>query len=155
MTAADGLVLAPATVGDARALARLHALSFPGEAWSKAAFEHFLATPGIGGLIATGPLGPRGFILVRRAADEAEVLTLAVHRKTRRQGVAGRLLRSMLTNLQASPVTVLHLEVAADNEAAIALYQKADFARCGLRKGYYARASGAVDAVLMKRPLQA
>jgi ribosomal-protein-alanine N-acetyltransferase len=48
----------------------------------------------------------------------------------------------------------MHLEVAADNAPALALYQRAGFETVGRRRGYYARIEGpAQDAVLMRRAL--
>ncbi|HWW25876.1 MAG TPA: ribosomal-protein-alanine acetyltransferase, partial [Caulobacter sp.] len=47
----------------------------------------------------------------------------------------------------------MFLEVAADNVAAIRLYETTGFARVGLRKGYYPHADGAKDAVVMRRVL--
>ncbi|MET0546040.1 MAG: GNAT family N-acetyltransferase [Caulobacterales bacterium] len=155
MSAHSKRVIAPVTIGDSRALARLHAMAFPGDAWTKTTIEGLFGMAGVGGLLATGAEGPRGFILIRRVADEAEILTLAVHLKSRRQGIGAILLTAAMEQLRADQVDVLHLEVGADNLAAIALYEAQNFMRSGLRRGYYQRAEGLVDAVLMQRPLQA
>ena len=46
------------------------------------------------------------------------------------------------------------LEVAADNEAAVALYRQAGFAEAGRRTGYYRRPDGTrIDACLLARDL--
>ncbi len=153
--AGGAMIIAPATSGDARALARLHAMAFPGDAWSRSALEEVFAMPGVSGLMATGGDGPRGFILLRRAADEAEILTLAVHAKARRRGIGAHLVEAAAFELQRNGAALLHLEVAADNENAIALYEKANFFRSGLRRGYYRRMGNQIDAVLMARRLQA
>ncbi|MFU1477623.1 hypothetical protein ACM25N_07930 [Roseovarius sp. C7] len=44
-------------------------------------------------------------------------------------------------------------EVAEDNAGAIALYRAAGFGECGRRKGYYRRAGGAVDALVLAKDL--
>ena len=44
----------------------------------------------------------------------------------------------------------MFLEAAADNTAALALYEKRGFIRVGLRKAYY----GEKDAVVMRRDLE-
>jgi ribosomal-protein-alanine N-acetyltransferase len=45
----------------------------------------------------------------------------------------------------------LFLEVAADNAPAIALYERLDFERIGLRPGYYAHGDhGPVDALVYR-----
>ncbi len=157
MSASGGarVVIAPATMGDARALARLHAMAFPGEAWTRSALEGVFAMSGVSGLMATGADGPRGFILLRRVADEAEILTLAVHAKARRRGIAANLVEAAANDSCKNGAALLHLEVAADNQSAIALYEKANFFRSGLRRGYYQRLGNQIDAVLMARRLQA
>lgn len=147
------LVIAPATAGDARALARIHASAFPHAPWSKSALETLFEMPGALGLMATGPEGPRGFVLTRRAADEAEIITLAVHLKTRRKGVAMTLMQNALQRLRDFGVAHVFLEVAADNEPALRLYEALKFARAGVRPGYYEGQDGRIDAVLMKRDL--
>jgi ribosomal-protein-alanine N-acetyltransferase len=47
----------------------------------------------------------------------------------------------------------MFLEVAADNLAAIALYQATGFIKVGVRKGYYPHPDGAKDALVMRRAL--
>ncbi len=89
-----------------------------------------------------------GFILVREAAGEAEILTLAVAPRARRQGLGRTLVDAAIARLGSAD---LFLEVAADNIAAIALYQQNGFTQAGVRRGYYARPGGAVDALLLKR----
>mgnify|MGYP001185035903 CR=1 FL=1 len=147
------LVVAPATAGDARALARIHASAFPRAAWTKSALEELFQMPGALGLMATGPEGPRGFLLTRRAADEAEIITLAVHLKTRRKGIAALLMQSAMQRLREGGVTQLFLEVAANNDAALGLYESLKFARAGVRKDYYEEHGDRIDAVLMTRQL--
>jgi ribosomal-protein-alanine N-acetyltransferase len=147
------LVVAPATAGDARALARIHASAFPQAAWTKSALEELFQMPGALGLMATGAEGPRGFVLTRQAADEAEIITLAVHLKTRRKGIAALLMQNAMRRLSDNGVTQLFLEVAADNAPALALYESLKFARAGVRKGYYEGQGERIDAVLMQRRL--
>ena len=45
------------------------------------------------------------------------------------------------------------LEVAVDNDAAMALYGAAGFAEVARRRGYYRRDGNAVDAIVMRRNL--
>ena len=92
---------------------------------------------------------PRGFVLVRAVADEAEILTLAVAPTHRQRGIAAALLREAITVLRPGGTKTLFLEVAADNTAALALYAGAGFSPSGRRVGYYARDEGNVDALMM------
>src|SRR5690606_34137109 len=89
------------------------------------------------GWIATQKEEPVGLLLARAAADEAEILTIAVMPARRRQGVAASLMDSLMGWCAALNVQRLHLEVATRNEAACALYRKFGFDRVGKRSDYY------------------
>ena len=54
---------------------------------------------------------------------------------------------------RARGCVTLFLEVAQDNEAAISLYKQAEFHNVGFRRGYYARSTGAMDAIVMRHEL--
>lgn len=95
-----------------------------------------------------------GFILTRVAADEAEVLTLAVRPSARRRGIARRLLDLAMADASTSGAARMFLEVAADNEAAIALYRVAGFEQTGVRPKYYRRGTMRMqDALIFSRAL--
>jgi len=64
-------------VRDGSPLAPLHAACFA-EAWSAETFDRLLAQPGVFARIACDQDNIVGFILVRAAADEAEILSLGV-----------------------------------------------------------------------------
>jgi ribosomal-protein-alanine N-acetyltransferase len=131
----------------ATALAALHAMAFA-DPWPASAFAALLSLPETR-LDAVAD----GFILTRLAADEAEILTLAVCPLGRRRGVGRRLVDTASAALAAEGATRLFLEVAEDNAAARALYAKAGFAEVGRRPGYYGRPSGTVDALVLARDL--
>jgi ribosomal-protein-alanine N-acetyltransferase len=78
-----------------------------------------------------------GFLIGRAAADEFEVLNLAVAQAYRRRGIATRLLKTMATWLQTAGTRHAYLEVRASNDAAIALYERHGFGPCGRRVRYY------------------
>ncbi|MEI6558568.1 MAG: N-acetyltransferase [Rhodospirillaceae bacterium] len=146
-----------ATAADAPLLAATHALCFTEEPWPAEAIAGFLESPGVFGLIGdseTADATPAaGFILCRIAADEAEVLSLAVLPAARRAGLAGRLLADALAWAAACGVSATFLEVAEDNRAALALYRGAGFSGVGRRPGYYRRGAGFVAALVLSRPL--
>jgi ribosomal-protein-alanine N-acetyltransferase len=89
-----------------------------------------------------------GFILSRVAADEAEVLTLAVAPELRRKGLGAALLARAAREARTGGAKRLLLEVAADNHPALSLYERAGFAKVGARKAYYDRQGGA-DALTL------
>lgn len=117
-------------------LARIHAAAFSAP-WDAAALADMLEQAGVFAIEA-----PDGFILLRTVADEAEILTLAVHPEARRRGLGARLVREGGTAAAARGATRLFLEVADDNTAALALYARAGFTEAGRRPGYYARPDG-------------
>lgn len=94
-----------------------------------------------------------GFIIVSVAADDAEILTLAIAPEDRRAGFGTVLVAAAAGVAQARGANAMHLEVAEDNAAARALYAKLGFVEIGRRPRYYARASGAADALVLKRNL--
>lgn len=153
--APGGLHIEPGAVRDAEAVARLHALGFY-RGWPREEFAAYLAdtaaTPAFVACDAKRRIA--GFAMLRLAADEAELLTIAVEPKWRGKGVGAALLRAAFEDLMMSPARRLFLEVAADNLAAIALYRGHGFAEIGRRKGYYPRSDGApATALVMSRDL--
>ncbi|MCA8882739.1 MAG: ribosomal protein S18-alanine N-acetyltransferase [Rhodobacteraceae bacterium] len=97
---------------------------------------------------------PQGFAMGQAIADEAELLTLAVAPAHRRAGHGGALLAAFEDAARSRGAGTAFLEVAADNAAAIALYDRQGYAACGLRKRYYRGDDGRdIDAVIMRRDL--
>lgn len=136
----------------ARIAGALHRTSFDAP-WCEEEFAELLEQPGVAGLMWHAA-EPKGFILIRAVADEAEVLTLAVAPEHRRQGIAADLLTEACRMLRAGATRRLFLEVAADNAAARALYISYGFAMTGRRTRYYDRGAGPkVDAVVMSLDL--
>lgn len=146
------MMLRPALAADAEALARVHARAFD-QGWSAHEIAGFMEGHGAYALAAEDDGGAlTGFILCRAIAGEAEVLTLAVDPDWRRLGV-GRALVEAAAVLAAPTSEALFLEVAADNVAAIGLYQGAGFVQVGVRHDYYEHPAGRRDALVMRRDL--
>ena len=89
-----------------------------------------LSLPGAFGFMA----GPDGFVLARVAADEAEILTLAVVPQRRRHGIGTLLINAASHRAAMLGAVAMLLEVAVSNEAAVALYERLGFAQGGLRR---------------------
>ncbi len=143
----------PLRSADGAACARLHGPSFA-HPWSPIEFEALLADPACIGEGLDGKAGLIGFVLSRRALDEAEILTIVVEFGARRKGSGQRLLLSHLSRLASLGVTSLYLEVDEANEPALALYRRNGFVQAGLRKAYYARPDGSrANALVMRRSL--
>lgn len=144
--------LRTASTPDAADLSAIHARSFA-HPWPTLTVEHMLTEKNIIGHVAEDR-EVVGFILSRLAADEAEILTIAVTSAARGTGIGRRLLDENIASLVRQNIKQLFLEVEEGNSAAIALYQSAGFARIGTRKGYYRTADGqSRDAVTMRKDL--
>jgi ribosomal-protein-alanine acetyltransferase len=92
-----------------------------------------------------------GFLVGRKAADEFEILNLAVLQANRRRGIASRLLDAALRWSRGAGIKRVLLEVRASNDAAIRLYVRHGFATCGRRNQYYQNPRE--DALLFARTL--
>jgi ribosomal protein S18 acetylase RimI-like enzyme len=71
------------------------------------------------------------------AAEEAELLRIAVAPAARRRGLARDLLAASEAGLRAAGIRFLHLEVRVSNDAARTLYEGAGWRMEGLRPRYY------------------
>jgi [ribosomal protein S18]-alanine N-acetyltransferase len=134
-------VIQPAAGAHAEALAYIHARAFPeGERWGAGAMALQLGLPGAFGFIEAAG----GMVLARVAADEAEILTLAVLPQQRRRGLARALLERAMQAAAERGARTMFLEVAEANRAARAVYEAAGFVEVGQRRGYYRGGGGAL-----------
>ena len=83
--------------------------------------------------------------------DEAELISLFVSPAVRRKGEGQQMFSIVYEFCRSRGVRSIFLEVAADNNSALLLYQKVGFEFIGKRKKYYARKNGSkIDALTMK-----
>jgi ribosomal-protein-alanine N-acetyltransferase len=145
--------LRPAIPADVPRFAALQAASFE-TPWSAQALDSTLA--GERGIAFAAEIDGRveGFVFARVAAGEAEILTIAVDPARRRAGLGERLAAAAIEAARTAAAETVFLEVATDNPAAIALYEKLGFAAAGRRRAYYPRRAGPhVDALILRRDL--
>lgn len=137
--------------------AQLHAESFVplGErAWTRQDLAELVASPGVAGLLLQVDGHDAGLAVCRVAADEAELLTIAVRPAHRRKGIARRLLASVVDHVRHAGARTLFLEVGVDNPAARSLYESQGFRAVGERRAYYQRGQGPpADGVVMRLTL--
>lgn len=136
---------------DAVQATSLHAASFA-RGWTEVEISRLITDPNVEANALVSHHRLAGFILSRIAADEAEVLTIAVDPAWRKQGLGRQLLRNHLARLAGRRVTALFLEVEDENKAARALYARSGFEQVGERQAYYARPDGTRGhALVLKR----
>lgn len=147
-------VLVESPQADAAALSRIHGRAFA-RAWSADFIASLLASPGAMLFVAPAEGEAQGFILARTAADECEILTLAVSPAARRRGLGSALVRSAAAQAGMQGAKAMFLEVETTNAPARSLYEQLGFQTVGERRGYYRDAPGkpARDALTLKAEL--
>jgi [ribosomal protein S18]-alanine N-acetyltransferase len=134
---------------DATAIARLHAASF-GRGWEEDEVHRLLLD---GAVVAHCAMVRRtmvGFIMSRMAADEAEILSVAIAPTRRGRGFSRPLLDFHLRSLAGHGTRTVFLEVDERNTPACRLYDGASFQEVGRREGYY---EGGATALVLRRDL--
>jgi ribosomal-protein-alanine N-acetyltransferase len=143
----------PARLRDAARLAQLHGASFH-RGWGEAEFEGMLTEHNT--LVHRLRIGRKiiGFAVSRMAADEAEILSIAVAPDHRGRGLSRELLLTHLGHLAGRGIRTVFLEVEENNQPARRLYERAGFAIAGRRERYYRQPDGEqLNALLMRRDL--
>jgi [ribosomal protein S18]-alanine N-acetyltransferase len=140
---------------EAAVLADLHAEGFS-RTWNAHDFATLLADPTVFALAVRrrgliGGAQAAGFVLVRFAADEAEILTIAVGKRHRRRGYARMLMEDVIRRLYREQIASLFLEVDRANIAAVNLYTALGFTTVGERKTYYSNPTDGDGTALVMR----
>jgi tRNA threonylcarbamoyladenosine biosynthesis protein TsaB len=147
------IAIRPARDIDVDIIAALHAACFPSP-WGRDELLTLMTGPGARPVLALADGHPAGFALLRRAADEAEILTIGTSPAHRRQGIAKAMIAEEAEALASQGVRSLFIEVAASNEAGQALYKSCGFEGAGRRRAYYQHTDGSrEDAVVMRKVL--
>ena len=121
--------------------------------WTQRALTGTLSTAATQAwLLTTESAVIAAYVCFQQAADEAELLRLAVDPGQQRCGRAAALLNHAWSRLAARGATVCHLEVRADNRRALEVYRVAGFVENGRRHHYYA---DRCDALMLTRTLVA
>jgi ribosomal-protein-alanine N-acetyltransferase len=142
----------PAGTGDAADLAALHAAAFR-RGWSAEEFERLLIEPTVVADRAMAGARLAGFVISRLAADQAEIISVAVAARHRGRGLARKLLQVHLGRLAGYGISSVFLEVDEGNIPARRLYAGLQFAQVGRRESYYVDAGGTGTALVLRRNL--
>ena len=89
-----------------------------------------------------------GYVVALDAADEGEILNLAVAEVGRRRGLGRALVEAIVEALTERGVRQVYLEVRQSNAPARALYETFGFREVGCRKAYYRRP--VEDAIILR-----
>ena len=126
---------------------------FSADPWSAGQFWSELARAPESRWYVVARRGQRivGYAGVFLVVPEADVQTVAVGVEEQGRGTGRVLLGALIDRAQERGAAVLHLEVRADNAAAVGLYETAGFVPDGRRRDYYGRGQ---DALLMSLRLR-
>ncbi|MCA5892618.1 ribosomal protein S18-alanine N-acetyltransferase [Isoptericola sp. NEAU-Y5] len=111
------------------------------------------AGPDAVAIYGPGPKPVVGYAGLWFDGDVAQIMTIGVDPHYQRHGVGRELLHALLERSRTLRASAVLLEVRVDNDAALALYEKAGFERIGLRRRYYQPED--VDAFTMRLDLAA
>jgi ribosomal-protein-alanine N-acetyltransferase len=148
-----------ARAGDAAAMAEIHERSFH-RPWSTEDMTALLSDyPVVQGLVAKRGAKGRsriaGFVLVRTAGGEAEILTVAVDPSSRRRGLGRKLIEEAARRAYRDRADAVFLEVDESNRAAVSLYRSLGFETVGQRSRYYDKPDAPPGtALVMRLPLK-
>ena len=115
--------------------------------WSTQDFRDCLAAAATF-LVADSADMVAGYVVAIDAADEGEILNLAVAVTGRRHGVGRALVEAVLEALTGRGARHVYLEVRESNAPARALYATLGFKEVGRRKQYYRRP--VEDAIVLR-----
>ena len=115
--------------------------------WSMQDFRDCVATDALF-LVADVAGSIDGYVVAFDAADEGEILNLAVAPNARRRGLGRALVEAILAALHDRGVLQAYLEVRESNAPARALYTSQGFKEVGRRRHYYRRP--VEDAIVLR-----
>lgn len=122
---------------DLPAVAELEQACFS-SCWSEAQFRYELKENEFSHLYVA-KAGERliGYFVYWITFETAQLCKIAVAKSYRRQGIAHAMMEQLLRDAVNNQCAFVTLEVRVSNLAAIALYERFDFVRVGMRKAYY------------------
>jgi len=136
---------------DFETLYRIDQACFPrGIAYGRDELRSYLHCDGSHCLLAEVANQIAGFILTGRSGKLGHIVTLDVLEAHRHQRIGSLLLRAAEQEAASHGVKRMYLETATDNKAAIALWEKHGYRKCGTVKNYYGRG---LDAFEMEKQL--
>ncbi|MDX1588023.1 MAG: GNAT family N-acetyltransferase/peptidase C39 family protein [Oleiphilaceae bacterium] len=145
--------LRPATLDDLPGLIRLEEATFSSDRISRRSFQRFLRHDLHLMSVFTDEqeqLLGYGLVLRHRGTSLARLYSLATDARARGQGIGRQLLEQLEGLAREEGCRFIRLEVRADNQVAIRLYESGGYQRLGRLKGYYEDGG---DALQMEKGL--
>jgi ribosomal-protein-alanine N-acetyltransferase len=142
--------ISQAIPGDAAELAHLHAEVLP-PGWPAADIAAFCGDSGRIVIKAMDGAALLGFAILQFAADEAEILTVAVALQAQRRGVGSAIMEKAIAMCKERLISCIYLEAAETNSPALRLYEKFGFSTFTRRKNYYQSVRPAPESALIMR----
>ena len=106
------------------------------EPWSAKSLEILLGESGIA-FVAIRQNEVVAYAGMMTVLDEGQITNVAVSNCCRRLGFGRLVVEALINYAKASGLATISLEVRESNIAAISLYERCGFERCGIRKGFY------------------
>ncbi len=141
------VLIRPYCKGDEVAIAQIEKECFSSP-WSENAISEAIQNGAVF-LVAEKCFDVVGYVSLNTALDEGYINNIAVKTESRRQGIAGRLLKALDREAKELKLSFLSLEVRKSNRNAILLYEKAGYKNVGARKNFYTKPTE--DAIIMTK----
>ena len=143
----NDLQIRNANENDVKLLADMDEMCFSAP-WSETSFFEEITTNKVAKYIVAEIDGEIvGYAGIWIILDEGHITNVAVHPEHRRKGIAKAIISEIIARSEEAGANLFALEVRTSNEAAILLYEKFDFKKVGIRKGYYE--NNGEDAIIM------
>ncbi len=152
---ARAVILRLANAQDAPAMANMSRdLIEAGLAWRYSAprVAALIADSETTALVACDGAQLLGFAVMQFGDERAHLSLLCVQQAQQRRGIARRLLEWLLESARVAGIGSVHLELRADNEAALMFYRAQGFSETILVPGYYESRFAARRMVRVLRP---
>lgn len=143
------MIVEQVTGQSAERMAALHGKCFD-QAWPASEFASLLSMPSTHAFAIQQDKRHLALVLVRIAADEAEILTIGVDPDFRGKRLGLAVLDRAERAVSESGAISMFLEVNQHNDSARALYTRAGYSEIGRRPRYY---RGRDDALIYRKSL--
>jgi ribosomal-protein-alanine N-acetyltransferase len=147
-TREGGFEIRRLTLRDLAGIEEIERRSYP-TPWSRSMFAGELTKSSSISLGAFEDERLVGYLIVSRYVDAWHVMNIAVHPRSRSRGIGSALLERLFEATADDARRGYTLEVRVSNKGAIRLYERFEFKKRGVRRGYYT--DNREDALIMWR----